>query len=301
MESKEISHRYHAGYRQVVVEDTLLAVSLPMTIMYPTTSPECIEPLGPYTLELSKDADPIEDMLFPLVIISHGNSGSPLVHRTLAQYLARHGFVVGMPEHLYNNRNNNQWEGTIQNLTHRPRHIGLAIDWFCENNVFQKVVQSDHVSLIGHSLGGYTALAVAGGLPTSFDHESPDQTEHPIEVTSDHRIQSLVLLAPASVWFREERALKNVDIPILMLDAEQDQYTPYFHAQIVLHGVAHPQQVEYRTIQNAGHFSFLSPFPETMKNPAFPPSQDPAGFNRTDFHEILNSDILNFLQANTLK
>ena len=301
MKNKEISDLYHAGYQQVILEDTVLNIQFPMTIMYPTTHPEYMEPLGPYTLELSKDADPIEEIQFPLVILSHGNSGSPLVHRTLAQYLARHGFVVGMPEHPYNNRNHNQWEGTIQNLTHRPRHIELAIDWFVENMVFQKVVQADQVSLIGHSLGGYTALAVAGGLPTSFEHESPDQTEHPIEVTSDQRVQSLVLLAPATVWFRVEGALKNVDMPILMLDAEQDQYTPYFHAQIVLQGVAHPQQVEYRTIENAGHFSFLSPFPEVMKNPTFLPSQDPAGFNRIAFHETLYVDIFNFLKANTLK
>jgi len=265
-------------------------------VMYPTGAPEQPEQLGPYRLELSKEAEPLEGS-FPLVLISHGTGGSPLVYRTLARHLARNGFIVGMPEHPCNNRNNNSLEGTIQNLTYRPRHIRMAANWFFENDMFKQIVKPDAVSLIGHSMGGYTALAAAGGVPISFPHESPDGKPQLIEVIPDHRIQSLVLLAPASVWFQTEGALRAVNIPILMLDAKKDPYTPPFHAQIVLMGVADPKKVQYRTIENAGHFSFLSPFPEHMTIPSFLPSQDPPGFDRVHFHERLHADVLHFLHV----
>jgi pimeloyl-ACP methyl ester carboxylesterase len=37
---------------------------------------------------------------------------------------------------------------------------------------------------------------------------------------------ALVLLAPASAWFRNEGALSAVNIPLLMLFGEKDEYTP---------------------------------------------------------------------------
>lgn len=265
-----------------------------MTVMYPAGTPERAVQLGPYTLELAPNAEPLEGR-FPLVVISHGNSGSPLAYRTLARHLVRNGFIVGLPEHPYNNRNDNSLAGTVQNLTYRPRHLRMAVDWFFDNERFREKALPNAVSIIGHSLGGYTALATAGGVPTSFPREAPDGKAQIIEVTHDPRIQSLVLLAPASVWFQAEGALSRVNIPILMLDAEHDPYTPPFHAQLILKGVADPGKVQYRTVENAGHFSFLSPFPESMTGPSFLPSQDPPGFDREQFHERLNAEVLDFL------
>ncbi|WP_281883378.1 alpha/beta fold hydrolase [Paenibacillus sp. YYML68] len=285
----------YAGYLEVQLFDSSQGIGYPMTVMYPTDQPEQEERLGPYLLGLARDAELSEGEL-PLVLISHGTGGSPLVYRTLARHLARNGFIVGMPEHPHNNRNDNSLEGTIQNLANRPRHLRLAIDWFFEQETFRRRIQTHAVSVIGHSLGGYTALAVAGGLPTSFPQESADGQSRSIEVVSDDRVSALVLLAPATVWFRADDALRAVHAPILMLDAEKDPYTPSFHAQLVMKGVADPSKVRYRTVDNAGHFSFLSPFPPSMKSPSFLPSQDPPGFDRDSFHEWLNDEVLSFLR-----
>ncbi|RUT33670.1 alpha/beta hydrolase [Paenibacillus zeisoli] len=284
----------YAGCSEVKIEDGALGIIFPMIVMYPAGAPEQADRLGPYPLELARDADPLEGR-FPLVLISHGTGGSPLNYRTLARHLARNGFIVGLPEHPYNNRNDNSLGNTVQNLTNRPRHLRMAVDWFFEDNLFKRMVEPDAVSLIGHSLGGYTALAAAGGVPTSLPHEDPDGLPKLIEVIPDPRIQSLVLLAPATVWYREEGALRAVHTPILMLDAEKDPYTPPFHAQIILRGVPDRERITYRTIDNAGHFSFLTPFPELMRAPTFLPSQDPPGFDREHFHEILNAEVLDFL------
>ncbi|MGB3888665.1 MAG: alpha/beta hydrolase, partial [Priestia megaterium] len=189
----------------------------------------------------------------------------------------------------------NTLSGTIDNLKNRPTHIRTVIDWFLKESSFSPSIKSNNISLIGHSMGGYTALAVAGGVPTSFPSESPDQKPYCLSITHDKRVQSLILLAPAAGWFRERGALEDVNIPILMITGEKDTITPSFHGEFVLNGVSDKEKVQHIVVENGGHFSFLSPFPDFMKSPSFPPSQDPAGFNRKEFHEDLQNTILNFL------
>lgn len=283
-----------AGYRRVELFDEQLDITFPMFVMYPTITPEKLEKIGPYHLNVSSNAV-TQEGVFRLVLISHGTGGSPLVYRTIARHLARNGFVVGMLEHPYNNRNDNTLEGTIDNLTIRPKHISMAIDWFFNSEDFTKFLKPDSVSVIGHSMGGYTALAASGGIPSSFPNESSDEKSHLINVTPDYRIKSLVLLAPASVWFKTKGALEGINIPVLMLVGEKDQFTPYFHAEIIFNGITDNTKIQHRIVENAGHFSFLSPFPKEMMNASFLPSQDPPGFNREYFHHELNEEITEFL------
>ncbi|MBP2114775.1 alpha/beta hydrolase family protein [Paenibacillus silagei] len=294
MNTEAYMNEGYAGCCEVQITDNSLRVTYPMIVMYPTDVPEQADRLGQYPLEVARDAAPREGK-FRLVLMSHGTGGSPFVYGSLARHLARSGFIVGLPEHPHNNRNDNSWEGTVPNLTYRPRHLRMAADWFFEDERFKGLIRPGSFSVIGHSMGGYTALAAAGGIPTSFPNESPNGKQQQINVPLDSRIQSLILLAPASVWFRNEGALSGVRLPILMLDAERDPYTPPFHAQIILNGVAEPRMIHYRTVENAGHFSFLSPFPAAMISPAFPPSQDPPGFDRVQFHEALKTEVVQFL------
>jgi pimeloyl-ACP methyl ester carboxylesterase len=94
-------------------------------------------------------------------------------------------------------------------------------------------------------------------------------------------------------------ALRNVRVPILLWTGEKDDVTPDFHADLVKVGVADQARIEHRIAANAGHYSFLSPFPALMTNPGFPPSQDPEGFDRALFHDELNAGILEFLLRHT--
>jgi hypothetical protein len=54
--------------------------------------------------------------------------------------------------------------------------------------------------------------------------------------------------------------------------------------QIALKSMPDRSQVIFREIKNAGHFSFLSSFPEEMKNPNFLPKANPEGFDRDMLH-----------------
>jgi len=302
-----------AGYRSFELFDAQMGMAFPTVVMYPSDSPERVEKIGPYTESVAMDAS-LAVGSNTLVVISHGTGGRHLLHRTLAAHLARNGFIVALPEHPRNNRNNDELAGTIANLGNRPRHMRLVMDWAFSSEMFGRSLQPNTAAIIGHSMGGYTALATAGGLPTAFAWETPEKQSRPVEVTPDNRVKALVLLAPAAAWFLAPGSLSGVRVPILMFSAEKDDLEtlgdktlpdgttvnmPYGHSEIVKRGLPGSTPIEHRVVANAGHYSFLSPFPAVMTSPALPPSQDPPGFDRVRFHEEMNAEVMRFLRAVT--
>lgn len=283
------------GCRTVEVHEPELDERFPTLVMYPSTGTERPTRFGPYTIDVSVDG-PLAHGHFPLVVVSHGTGGSHLTHRLLGAHLARNGFIVALPEHPRNNRNNNELAGTAAILANRPRHLHHVIEWVHADDTLRPALTRSCVAVIGHSLGGYTALALAGGRPTSLPHESPDGQAHAIVVTPDARVQSLVLLAPATPWFMAAGALEDVRVPVLMYSGDMDPHTNAFHTAIVQQRIGDPSLVEHRVVQGAGHYAFLSPFPPEMTNPGFAPSQDPTGFDRVSFHERLYGEVVTFLQ-----
>jgi predicted dienelactone hydrolase len=291
----EPSMSIHVGCRTADTVDPVSGARLALTLLYPTRVPGATVRFGPYALTLGRDAPP-EGNGLPLVAVSHGTGGSPWVYRDLAAHLARAGFAVLLLEHPGNSRNDNSLANSITNLENRPRHLSMAIDAAFADSLLGPRLSRPGVAVIGHSLGGYTALAVAGGRPYAFPHESPTEESCPIAVTPDSRVRAIVLLAPASVWFAADGALDAVDVPILMRTGEKDEHTPAFHAEIVKRGVRDPNRVDHAVVRGGGHFAFLTPFPAEMVSPGFPPSQDPAGFDRAAFLPGLYAEVLTFLR-----
>ncbi|MCA0970800.1 alpha/beta fold hydrolase [Halobacillus litoralis] len=285
---------HFTGFRKVEVRDDHLDVTFPMFVFYPTDEPEKEERIGPYPMHVATGAD-LSNGTYPLVIVSHGTGGTPLVYRGLAKALAASGFIVAMPEHPFNNIHDNRFKDSMELLESRPKHITQAIDWFMEDHSFRDHIKQDDISMIGHSMGGYTAVAAAGGIPTSLPGETEGGSPVVVDVEKEKRIKKLILLAPALGWFREKGALDHVHLPIFVMTGEKDEVTPSFHAELLRQGVKHPEMIEHKVVENGGHFSFLTPFPEAMKSASFPPSQDPEGFDREGFHERLHVDILQFL------
>ena len=300
------------GCCKIEVYDQQTGITFPVLVLYPTETASSPVAFGPFALEVSMEA-PVAEGRFPLVMISHGTGGSHLTHRTLGMYLVKNGFVVGMPEHAFNNRHDNTWQYTIQNMTHRPRHIQLAIDKIISHDKFIARVESQRVALVGHSVGGYTALALAGGRPhTQFivaQCERPESADEPywlsvirkngiksqpIEVAADGRVKAVVLMAPDVSLFMPAEAWRDVHVPILLLVAEKD-YKPVETIELMLKSVPEPSKLRHYLIKNAGHYSFLSPFPESMKSRVGDAARDPEGFDRDRFHRDLYPEIMSFL------
>jgi len=237
------------GFQCVDVIDA--GSKFPMLVMYPTSAPEKDERLGPFSLRVATAVPPLAGT-YPLVIISHGSGGTHVSHRELARHLASKGFVVGVPEHPFNNRNDNTLADTVEILSERPRNIRATVDWFFVRSPFSSFLKADSFSIVGHSMGGYTALAVAGGVPTSLPHQTTDRQAKRIDVVEDPRLKSIVLLAPTTVWFRLHGALDRVTAPILMIASYHDELSPYFYmCQIVMDGVPDAAKVQYRLVENA--------------------------------------------------
>jgi predicted dienelactone hydrolase len=285
----------NVGCQSLEVWDEVQGASLVLRLLYPSLAPEQPEPFGAFQLSVAVNA-PIEGQSLPLVVISHGTGGTPFTHRDLAAHLARAGFVVALLQHPGNHRGDDSLSGTVANLQNRPRHVRLAIDAALAHERIGGRIAQHGVAVIGHSMGGYTALAVAGGQPSAMGREALDGGAGPVQVEHDARVNALVLLAPATPWFMAEGALIGVKVPVLMWTAGKDTHTDPFHARIVQFGLRPPARLEHQVVPNGGHFAFLSAYPPELKNPAVPPSQDPEGFDRAAFLPVLFADIVRFLR-----
>ncbi|MEM8890608.1 MAG: alpha/beta fold hydrolase, partial [Bacteroidota bacterium] len=265
----------HVGFQNLEIRDQELDLSFPCKIFYPSMGLPQIQQFGPYKLEISVGGEMAGENL-PLVILSHGSGGAGLVYRDLAIYLAKAGFIVALPQHPFNNRFDNSWEGDIRNLIHRPRHIRIVADkLYAKEDLY---IKKDSVAVIGHSMGGYTALAVAGGKPNTGhmiefckrpeNIHSPiaksilkhDPVAQDIAVEKDERVKALVLMAGASIDFKSPDALEEVEVPVLM-------YTPSLDAGAVkqaeiVEANLKEELLTHKVIDKADHYSFLSPFPE---------------------------------------
>jgi predicted dienelactone hydrolase len=256
---------YSVGLRAARVAD-----AMPVLLFYPTRAPERAEQLGPFPIQVARDAPVLEGKL-PLVVISHGSGGTAETHRELARYLAAQGFVAAVPEHPGNHRGDNSLANTDELLERRPRDVLAVADWCA--GAFEL---EERFAVIGHSMGAYTGLVAA----------------------RDPRVGALVLLAPATPWLRAPGALAHIRVPILIRAGDADGIAPpSLMCQIVLDGVPDPSAVDHRIVAGAHHYAFLSPWPEAMRGPQILPSQDPPGFDRRAFLDRLYPEISAFLRA----
>lgn len=90
-----------------LAQDPSVDPTNPMYLFYPTQDTPTGTQLGPYSVEVAMQAQPLPGD-HRLILISHGSGGSPLGYRQLALHLATQGFVVACPEHPNNNRHNNR-------------------------------------------------------------------------------------------------------------------------------------------------------------------------------------------------
>jgi predicted dienelactone hydrolase len=255
---------------------------------YPCEEASTPTMFGPYELNVRLDA-PLARGRFPLVLISHGSGGSPLLYRSVSLHLARSGCIVAALRHAGNTLGDDALADTLENFRNRPRQMLELLEALLGDHTFGRAISDEPVTAIGHSMGGYTALCVAGGEPWTRSRE-------PLAVVHDSRIGALVLLAPACGPFLAPRALAKVVAPILALTAEHDSLTPDSEIRAALAGVPDQNRVTIETVPNAGHFSFLSPFPRHMHHPGFAPAMDPSGFDRDRFHQWLPQLILEWLR-----
>jgi len=285
----------NVGWHPLEVFDAAQGAAVPTHLFYPTRASSKPERFDAFTLDVARDA-PLDGAGLPLVLVSHGTGSSPWLFRGLAMRLAEAGFVTAMVRHPGNNRGDDALAFTIPNLENRPRHLRLVINT-AHGDALVRPHLGSAVAVIGHSLGGYTALALAGGKPTCGPNETGDGTSRTLTVESDPRVRAVALLAPATGWFLPEGALANVTVPIFVRSGDQDPYAPPPHGALVERGVPDRSRVDHQVVPGAGHFSFMTPYPDELKRSDLLPSQDPPGFDRAAYEPRLGAEIIAFLRG----
>jgi predicted dienelactone hydrolase len=315
----------NVAYRRIDVHDTVTGELFPAALWYPTHAapaplfltgslsgcrlPAMLCRLIAFEMRVANAAPPA-DGKFGIIVISHGAGGLSLNHRDLAMALASHGYIVAAPTHPRGLNNDisgvSVWVG-------RPKQVSRVIDALLEDTELGSHIQRERIGVVGHSNGGYTALAVAGAKPSpaaSVAHcrQHPDDSRFcssggavtreatrnvgDIPDVRDPRVRAIVLMAPNTAPFTDD-ALARVTVPVRVYGAERDDLTLVrYHAERLAKAL--PPQTEYVLVRRAGHFSFVASFPGLLKLVAGEAEQDPEGLDRDTMHEVINVEIVGF-------
>ncbi|MFO1107270.1 MAG: alpha/beta fold hydrolase [Amaricoccus sp.] len=140
---------------------------LDITIWYPaaaTGGEEVTLGDSPFFMGTTARLDaPISDGRFPLVLLSHGVglAGRAEALSWLAAPLAQRGFIVAAPTHPGNGGPDRSAAETMK-LWLRPDDISRTLDAVEENSLLAQHLAPNEVGVLGLSMGGGTALALAG-------------------------------------------------------------------------------------------------------------------------------------------
>ncbi len=201
----------------------------------------------------------------PLVILSHGFGSDRNFLTYIARHLASHGFTVASIEHPGSNLS---WLSGISiggnpgdllsasEFIDRPKDVSFVLDEFAKLNQaddssWQGKLNTQQVTVIGHSLGGYTALALAGGelnlkeLRQFCKNRSPigrspadwfqcaatDLPGNQIELR-DRRVVQVMALNPMTGRLFGNKGLAQVSVPTLVLTSTEDAIAPALDHQL---------------------------------------------------------------------
>lgn len=301
------------GFKKYNVAASKAGQAFPVALIFPTHTPDEVINVGSYSMRLAKDAV-IAPGKYPLVVISHGSKGSNLAHRSIAFDLVKAGFMVAAPVHPSDNFQNSSASST-KSWHDRPNEISQTLDVILADKAIAKYIDQASIAVLGYAAGGYTALAAVGAHGDTehlikYCRQSKYKSSicqplrakklqsKSLEFDSDERIKAIVLMAPVGVLFQAENALEDVNVPTLLLQAEKDQelLEPY-HSKVIVNNFANKSLLTYCVVPNAGHYSFITPFPTEIKDKVGVMARDPKGFNRSKFHQQLSEDIRDYLQA----
>ncbi len=198
---------------------------------------------------------------YPLILLSHGTGGSALGMGWLGQYLASHGYIAVAVNHHGNNAVESYLAHGFYLWWERATDLSIITDTLLtEVTEFRDRIDSNRIGVAGFSLGGFTAMMLAGGR-CSLDHfnafcasdqrdgicdgprEFPTGTVDIDELVKndeyfresmsrhnqsyrDERIKAVFTIAPALGMAFSTQGFAGINIPVQIIVTEIDNDVP---------------------------------------------------------------------------
>lgn len=157
------------GYSEVPFFDEFQKTNRHLLIWYPVAPGIAGVPSNsPWDVFfIEKDVEINSSKKRPVIALSHGYTGNPHQLSWLIRGLVHHGFIVISIQH------NDLIEGKAHaNHWQRARDISQIIDKFVTTAI-AKAADLDKIGIAGYSLGGTTAIWIAGGRATKLQSLLP--------------------------------------------------------------------------------------------------------------------------------
>ncbi|MFP2957688.1 alpha/beta hydrolase family protein [Myxococcus sp. 1LA] len=280
--SSQVDEAAHAvGFSSLTFKDEARRRTLKTVVWYPAPrgTPMEANMTSPIFVPFvaAKDA-PVSDTQerWPLVVLSHGNGGAAINLSWFAAHLAAHGFIVVSVDHPGNTYGDTSPEGYVR-AWERPQDFTALLDGFLKDSVWGPRVDAQRIGAAGHSMGGYTALALAGARlnlePIANLCTSPETRGHPgchelrevdysrIDMNvarasyKDARVRAALAMAPGMAGTYEARDVADVDVPVALVLAKGDELMP--HEKNGLHLAKLLPEAKSVVLDDAAHFTFL--------------------------------------------
>jgi predicted dienelactone hydrolase len=148
---------------------------------------------------------------WPVVVFSHGMYMCPTQSRQLTAALADAGYLVIAPRHADSVCKASMWPDptrlgmkpslwwTDRDYRDRADDIHRLVAALRDDARFRDRVDLDQLALVGHSLGGYTVLGLAGAWPS---WRLPG-------------VRAVIALTPYSLPFQRTEGLRHLDVPVM--------------------------------------------------------------------------------------
>jgi predicted dienelactone hydrolase len=138
---------WSVGFHEMSFLDPLDLQPMHAIAFYPSSDREHTSKIEGYTVEAGEDSA-VAIGRFPMLMLSHGNTGTPLALHDLATSLARKGFVVVAVIHPGDNSKDHSRLGTLSNLYGRPIQISEAITATLGDCMLAPFVNANQVGVI---------------------------------------------------------------------------------------------------------------------------------------------------------
>lgn len=259
----------------------------------------------------------------PLIMVSHGTGGNRLSLEWLAQRLVQSGFIVAAVDH-WGNTSDNKIEVEFVKGWERPQDISFALTQLLKDKDFSAVIDSQKIGALGFSFGGYTVIALAGGVvdyPVMINYyrtigrremEVPEYpglvrllydstllaaTRH-VPDLKDSRIKAFFALSPGTgPGFIRKQQFKNVHGPVFITGSLADSIAPVKSNARVYHKLIGGAGY-YEFGGKVGHYVMLGEADNELKKEAPIQFVDDPSVNRHQVHLKIDSLATDFFKKN---